>query len=529
MTRRRRTLKRRTVDSSLERLIVTGLITSKEYMREVHDVVDPRLFKMEYAGIIARWCKEYFQQENRVPNTHIEDIYEIEKETLPTTTHRVIETFLHGLSEEHETRSDVDVNYLIEKSKKYFNDRGIDILAEDITRLSRANKHDRARRLLELYSNDGLTSITGERLEKTFSDEVINEHGPEEDERDFLLQYDRGATPLGQIVGKLKRGWLAGILAPMKRGKTWYLDDLGIEGVIQGLSVYKFSLEMPQRQQVGRIFQMIGRLTSDGKRYVIPCFDCYHNQDGTCRKEQRTNDVRLLIGINEETGERELPEFKPRMRYKICDACRDDGTDDFLPAVWYTTIPTKSKTTQKLRKKIKQFVTHSGGSHLTKAFRFDGTISNIKADINYAIATGERKPDIVIVDYADIVQVDRSEVFGNNERASFDYVWKSLKRMAMEYNCLVLTATQGNRQSFLQDSLNETNVSEDVRKLAHCDVMWALNQRPGEYKRGIIRVSTLLHRHEKKSTDMQVAVLQCLDIGATVIDSEWVHEREQLF
>lgn len=527
--RTKRTLSRRLVDSSTERMIITGLIMSREFMLNIHDVVDPRLFKMEFGGIIARWCKEYYQKYSIVPKQKIEDIFEVEKESglLPAVA-TIIQTFLSDLSEQFESQDEINVDFLTDQAVEYFQARAIDVLAEDITRLSRAGKHNRAKKLIDVFVNDGMTINSMDRLEDVLTDEMVNLHGPEEDENDYLFYYDEGRSALGQLYGKQKQGYLAALLAPMKRGKTWFIDNFCLDAAFQGLTVFKFSLEMPQTQQVGRLFQSITGFTEDGNRVVLPCFDCWHNQDGSCRKEERTSNVKLILGYDEENNKPIYPEFSPRMRYKPCTACR--GTDDYLATTWFFTEATKSKTITKMRKVVNQFKAHSsGGKIYAKSFRFDGTIANIKGDINYAIANGAKSPHIIAVDYSDIVQVDRNEVLGYNDRATFDYVWKSLKRMAMEYDCLVLTATQGNRKSFLQDSLNETNVSEDVRKLAHCDVMWALNQTPEEYKRGIIRVSTLLHRHAKKSTDSQVAVLQALDIGESVIDSEWVYGEEQLF
>lgn len=530
--RKRRTLRRRSVDSSIEKIIVTGLIMSRGFMLNVHDQVDPRLFKMEFAGIVAQWCKDYYREYSITPKEKIEEIFEVKKEQgLTPAVASITETFLSDLSESFESQPEINVEYLTDQAKVYFANRAIDVLAEDISRLARAGKHDRAQKLIKVFINDGMTINSTDRLEDILTDEMINLHGPEEDENDYLFWYDEGRSSLGQIYGKLKTGYLAGILAPMKRGKTWFLDNFAIDAAFQGLTVYKFSLEMPQTQQVGRVLQSITGFTDDGKKVILPCFDCWNNQDGSCSKDERTSDVKLIISYDEENDNKPVfPEFKPRMRYKTCTACRGDGTDNYLPATWFFAEKTKSKTITKMRKTVRQFKAHgSGGKIYTKSFRFDGTIANIKGDIEYAIANGAKKPHIIIVDYADIMQVDRSEIFGNNDRATFDYVWKALKRMAMEYDCIVLTATQGNRKSFLQDSLNETNVSEDVRKLAHCDVMWALNQNPEEYKRGIIRVSTLLHRHAKKSIDTQVVVLQALDIGATALDSEWAFERENLF
>jgi len=511
---RRKTLRRRLVDSSPEKLIVTGLITSNEFMSSIHNQVKPHLFKMEFAGIVAKWCKEYYLEQGTVPGEIIQDIFEIEKENLPPAVQTITGDFLSGLSEAYEQSRSFNPGYMTGKAEKYFSERRIDNLLSNAERFARADKYDRARSMIQTYLLASDDATTG--LIDVLADSTVNKYGMDEEEVDIVLS---GEGALGHLFGKLKRSWLVALAAPMKRGKTWYLDQFALDALYSGRTVFKFSLEMPQRQQMDRLYKMISGLTTESELITVPCFDCINNQDGTCRLPQRTCDVRLAIGEDEESGELLLPEFKSRMRYKVCTECRGDRSDNFIPAVWFNTRRTRKKTITKLRKAVKQFKVHTGGRFSADSFSFDATIENIRSRINDKILTDGLQPDVIIIDYADIINMNELHL---SERGRHDQTWKTLKNIAKEYNCLVLTATQGNRQSFEQATMHERNISEDARKMAHVDAMFTLNQTAKERTSGVMRVKMLNHRHSERP-EKEVIVLQSLKIGAPVIDSEWTY------
>lgn len=516
---RRRTLRRRAVDNSLEKLIITGMIISNKFMSSIRNSIDHRLFKMELGSLVAKWCTSFYDENNEAPGDAIQDIYETEKETLDPAVNRLTETFLADLSERFENQRSFNADYILNKAKTYFSDRAIEVLAEDMGRLARAGKHDRARQVLD--SHQTVIAADTAKAVDVFDPKVIARVISPDYDEDVLFKPDE-TNPLGKLYGSFKRCWLVAIMAPMKRGKTWHLDWLAKEAMWSSLFVYKASLEMPEVQHLQRVYKMLTGLSEESEMITIPTFDCINNQDGTCRLSQRTNDVKLSIGVDDETGELLLPEFKPRMRYKPCEACREDSTDNFIPATWFTTMRTKKRNISKVRKHANQFKVHNGGRLHAASFLFDAELSTIRKDILRIIDEENRVPDVVIIDYADIIQTSSQEYYGMSERGKIDLVWKSLKRLSGEFNCLVLTATQGNRKSFDMDSINERNVSEDIRKLAHCDAMYTLNQTVSERDRGSLRVGMLVHRHTR-IIEREVITLQALEVGNPVLDSEWVY------
>jgi hypothetical protein len=127
-------------------------------------------------------------------------------------------------------------------------------------------------------------------------------------------------------------------------------------------------------------------------------------------------------------------------------------------------------------------------------------------------------PDVIIVDYADILAPDSRGEY----RHQLDGIWAGLRRMAMERNALVVTASQAEKGTFHSD-ISETSVAEDIRKLAHVTAMVGLNQTKDEYEKGVMRISQIAIREDRKATKQAVA-LQCLDIGRPLLDSRFLDE-----
>jgi hypothetical protein len=121
----------------------------------------------------------------------------------------------------------------------------------------------------------------------------------------------------------------------------------------------------------------------------------------------------------------------------------------------------------------------------------------------------------VVIDYADILVCERG--FKGEYRNQLDNIWSSLRKMAMERNCLVVTASQTAKDTFGKDVRAES-AAEDIRKIAHITCGLGLNQTKFEGEKGIMRVSQAVIREDRPCFD-QAVVLQCLDIGRPCLDS----------
>ncbi len=84
------------------------------------------------------------------------------------------------------------------------------------------------------------------------------------------------------------------------------------------------------------------------------------------------------------------------------------------------------------------------------------------------------KPDMVIVDYADIM---KSTQHFNEKRHQIGHVYEELRGMAGEFEVPVWTASQANRSSLEEDVIGAEKVSEDYSKVMTADFVMSMSRK----------------------------------------------------
>jgi hypothetical protein len=304
-------------------------------------------------------------------------------------------------------------------------------------------------------------------------------------------------------------------MGPRKRGKSWFLMEASILAVLQGLRVAFFSLEMSDTGFGMRVIKRITSLCESPGLFYYPVFDCAKNQDGTCRKSERVNSIRLFERGKESKPK---PEFAPK-GYRICDICR--GTDDFIVDTWWVGINRDKLTFDSVVKNIEGFETMYGFSTKFRLMVYPAMRANlrtIESDLDKAEEFDGFVPDMIVIDYADIL---KPEVGQEVSIESTGQTWMSMKGLASDRKCIVLTATQTSRKSGERINVKGTDVAWDIRKMDHVDLAYALSQVPREKERGMIRVSVPYFRWGECSDERKVTVLQNLKMGQSLLDSEF--------
>jgi replicative DNA helicase len=87
------------------------------------------------------------------------------------------------------------------------------------------------------------------------------------------------------------------------------------------------------------------------------------------------------------------------------------------------------------------------------------------------------KPDIVIIDYADIMRSSRQF---DSLRHELKLVYEELRGMAMEMGVPIWTASQSNKDGANAEVIDMTNMSEAYGKAMICDVIVSVSRRPHE-------------------------------------------------
>lgn len=119
-----------------------------------------------------------------------------------------------------------------------------------------------------------------------------------------------------------------------------------------------------------------------------------------------------------------------------------------------------------------------------------------KSDImNYVktlLTTDNVYPDVIIVDYLDLLTT--YDKF-NEVRFKLTQIANDLKSLAQMLNCVVITATQLNRESLRILTADEANSSESYGKIQVADSLLTLNAINNEIKEGLIRLFVAKNRN----------------------------------
>lgn len=139
----------------IERKITIGLITSTEFCDKVAKIWDIGLFESSTAKLILSWSWEYYLKFKKAPNKDIQDIFYTKlKETKigKEIADEIENDILPSLSNEF-TEEEFNLDYLVEETEKYFNDRHLQIFHESVEALRKAGKKEEAEKLIREYKS----------------------------------------------------------------------------------------------------------------------------------------------------------------------------------------------------------------------------------------------------------------------------------------------------------------------------------------------------------------------------------------
>jgi hypothetical protein len=503
-------IRRNKIDTLIEEKILTGMIVSDSFCRDIIPFVEPKgIIETPYIETGIRWCQEYYLKYKKAPSGHITDIYEIEKENLKEEDQISISKILVKISEQYEEGS-FNEDFIKDRAISYINSRAISNAANHAIVLLQSGKVDEAEETIQNYRK---VSVETCGWEDPFAPDTIRNHFADEQLKKSHLFAMPG--PLGMFLGPFERNWLVGVLAPAKRGKTFWLMEMGLQALFSKKKVVFISLEMNSQRVKRRMYKRLTAQSSETKEYIYPVFDCKKNQENICNKSCRQNSIRLL------DSEGQKPQYSAEMEYRPCSACM--GKNEFEPETWFTTRTIQKMKNKKAIKLLDAQAAHFGYSkNFGSNFRlltypaFSANLKRVRGDINKIIDIQEFVPDVILIDYADILAPEDSRVTG---RDRIDETWKSLKRMSDELHCMVGSASQSNRGSFDKKNVTQTDTAEDIRKIANSDLFLAINQTPQEKRESRQRIAKIASRDEGFDQYEGCIVLQQLALGQVCLES----------
>jgi hypothetical protein len=254
----------------------------------------------------------------------------------------------------------------------------------------------------------------------------------------------------------------------------------------------------------------------------VPVVDCFYNQIDDCDKDARECDFGPFANVDE--GEVLRPAFNELVeaykQYPDYMPCRN--CDKMRGAIWFkwqkACTPLQWKDAYKNMKAFQK--KHNKRFKLSTHANETLSLSQIRTLLDLWARQEDFIPDVIIVDYADILASD-ADCTHLNSRDQHNKNWQRLRSLSQTYHCLVVTATQSDSKSYEKKVrvLNLTHFSEDKRKFAHVTGMYGLNQDSEEKQIGLMRINELVVREDAFVDSNQVNVLQRLEMGRPYIGS----------
>lgn len=506
---------RQKIDVDIEKQIITGLIVDDQYCSGAVKMIHLEHLSSKYFRRIASWSIDYYKKYKKAPKENIQKIFAAEGSKLKEDEKDLISTLLENISDEYAEREEqhgkFNSDLLLEYTREFCDKRNLEKLCDQVEGHLLKGQTDKAANVVRAFAE--VRKETSKWV-NPFDPEVVKRI-LREDDSDELFKL---SGPLGEISGMLKRGWLIAFLGGTKRGKSWYLLELAYQALMAGMKVVYVSLEMSEKEVIRRLYAKLSAGMKTKSEVVYPIFDCAHNQTGECKRDERRNEE--ILDCERDSG---IPRYtKDRnKKYQVCNYCRKYHLPDYEPSVWYKVHDGESLTPKLVLAKAALFKKMFRDNLRVIAYPLKSVGWNqILADIDDLEYTDGFVGDVGCFDYFDIMLNDSEDHFFS-ERGQINAIWGKGKRLAGEKHMLVATVDQANRGGLAKEDLDEEDNSEDIRKLQHVDLQFAINQIPDEKYAGIIRMNVLEHRHQDFNKLSQVMILQSLKLGQTILDQEY--------
>lgn len=256
-------------------------------------------------------------------------------------------------------------------------------------------------------------------------------------------------------------------IAPKNTGKSWFCIHCGRQALINQMRVVHVSCEMYEDEVLDRYYQNF---------FGIATFpDAYQ------RATLEFDELERLTGFK-------MKRSKPRL----------DFTDPNIRKI--------------LRGKVGHWGTRFSRL-VIKAFPSGQlTLNGLRGYLDYLETTQKFIPNVLIVDYPDLMKFDRRDF-----RLSLGALFVDLRGLAAERNLALVTPTQSGRDSIGAARNKSSNVSEDISKVFTADTVLTYSQTEAEGRLNLGRITV---DHARKAPKGSVILLaQSYATGQYVLQS----------
>jgi replicative DNA helicase len=452
-----------TYNGTSERQVLIALITSGNICARVADKIQKDSFNNPAADLVAKWSIAYYQHYSEPIRENIEVKFEKWAETSKNKNLvEDVENILVDLSEEYENDIQND-QFVLDEIDKFLKDTALIRLTEEIKNDCSDQDYTTALSRISTFQTVDVSESSGVDLFHDSS--AIEEAFNTTSESLITMPGELGSTLF--FGDNLCRDAFVSLIAPEKRGKSFWLIDLAWRAVLQSRKVAFFSVgDMSQNQVIMRFSQRAANRPYKPKTIKYP----------------------VSMEMPEEKGDLPKMKWEPR-----------EFSDYLEPA------EAVKRMKRILKKKVR------GNKNPLKISSHPASTLSV-AGMRSILQNWARQgwvADVVVIDYADILAPPSGIA---DTRDQINMTWKKLRALSQEFHNLVITATQADANSYGSRLIRRQNFSEDKRKLAHVTFMMGLNQTEEEKEIGVYRLNTIASREEFYSENYEVYTASCLDV-----------------
>ena len=448
------------LSGSLQENLLCLVCFSDTGFQAVRDSVAPELFTSQVYRDILERIYDFIDRFKKPPKEHLADLLEdvLQKDTPQSQLYEQVIVAAHGLKDnlnEEYTLTQLDT-FVRQQRLKIGVVQATQFISEGDLDQAETVLEDALRNHLQLF-RPGLTlrDVLQEMKKGVESNDVINMGIPELDKR-----------RLGPA-----RKELFVFIGPPKRGKSWMLGHITKRALMQRLKVSVVTLEMSEKLWGSRLLQSLFAITK--------------REGEVLYSKMERDKLGRLIGLD-------------RVKLKKVLAFSDDKT--------FKRIAEKLDSFEgRLEVFIREFPTRAIGIHGLRAYL--GSLER----------TQQFLPDILVLDYADLLKVDTK-----NYRIEIGAMYQELRGIAVERNMMVATASQANREGAGARMVLDTHTAEDFSKIGTADCAITYSQTQAERQLGLARLFVSNARTDEDK--FTILITQTYATGQFCLDSIRMHD-----
>tara|TARA_R110000782_G_scaffold30885_2_gene76548 strand:- start:531 stop:1871 length:1341 start_codon:yes stop_codon:yes gene_type:complete len=374
------------------------LITDRDFLQQIADIVSPDYFDNDAGKWIIRKTLSYYTEYKTVPTM---EVFKVELENLNKELQNVAVKDL--LKQAYKASKATDLGFV--------KDTFLDFCKNQTLKGALMRSVD----LLELGDYDDIRNLIDNALKAGTERDIGHEYITELEDRFREEARNTIATPwplINNLLGNgLGQGDLGLIAGGPGGGKSWALIALGAQAVKLGYTVIHYTLELSEKYV--------------GRRY---------------------------------------------------DAC-------------LTEIPVGDITDHK-EAVIERLSTLKGGLYIREYPAGQATVNTIHAHLEKCIQQ-DIKPDMIIVDYADLLTSKTSK----EKRDKLDDIYTSLRGLATTMKVPIWTASQVNRSGAREDIIQGDRMAESYSKMMITDFAMSLARSAEDKENGTGRWHVMKNRY----------------------------------